>query len=159
MPATARFAIWILVAFLLAGCASLTRPWEAPEVALAGVSVGEIGLARQTFVVTLSVRNPNDRALPIEALTYRLSLEGVELAQGSSALESQIPAFGEAMVDVEVVSSLLGVAGQLPAMALKDSPLEWQVTGTATLTGGLLRLPYRYSGEIDPARLLSGAVR
>jgi len=159
MSVTARFPICILVAALLAGCASLTRPWEAPEVALAGLRVEELGLARQTFVVTLAVRNPNDRALPIEGLTYRLSLEGVELAEGSSALEQRIPAFGEAMVDVEVVSSLLGVAGQLPAMALKDRPLEWKVAGTATLAGGLVRLPYRYSGEVDPARLISGAVQ
>jgi len=145
----------LLIIALISGCASLTKSWIAPEVALTGLRIKELSLLRQVFVVTLAVRNPNDRTLPITALTYRIKLEGNELAQGSSQLDRQIPPLGTAPVDVEVVSSLLGISQQLPALALKDRPLDWTVSGTASLANGLLPLPYRWSGQIDPKALLS----
>lgn len=152
----------VLLLSLLASCASLTKPWEAPEVALAGLRVKELRLAQQTLILTLAVKNPNDRTLPIKGLTYRLKLEGNEIARGSSALDRQIPAFGEALVDVELTGSLLGLVQQLPVLALKDRPLDWTLIGTATIADGLLTLPYRYSGQVEPKELLArgqGALR
>ncbi len=144
-----------MVSALISGCASLTKSWIAPEVALAGLRIKELSLVRQVFVVTLTVRNPNDRTLPIKALTYRITLEGNELAQGSSQLDRQIPPLGTALADVEVAGSLLGITRQLPALALKDRPLDWTVSGTASLANGLLPLPFRWSGRIDPKMLLN----
>jgi hypothetical protein len=148
----------LLCAALVYGCASLTRPWQAPEVALAGLRIKEITLARQTFVVTLAMKNPNDRALPITAMTYRIQIGGSDVAQGASALDRQIPAFGEALVDVEVAGSFLGLVAQLPTLALEDRPRDWTVSGTVTIADGLLTLPYRYSGRVDTKQLLSRAV-
>ncbi len=149
--------VWLAVSGL-AGCGGLTKPWIAPEVSLTGLRVKEAALDRQTLTLTLAVRNPNDRTLPIKAMTYRLKLEGQEVAQGGGALDRQIPAFGESMVDVDVTGSLFGLVGRLPALALKNAPLDWQISGTATLAGGLITLPYRYSGQIDAQKLLADAL-
>ena len=149
--------LW-LAAFGLAGCGGLTKPWIAPEVNLTGLRVKEAALDRQTLTLTLAVRNPNDRTLPIKAMTYRLKLDGQQVAEGGGALDRQIPAFGESMVDVDVTGSLFGLIGRLPALALKDAPLDWQIAGTATLAGGLVTLPYRYSGQIDAQKLLAEAM-
>lgn len=158
-PWVPHLVLWLLFLWLLGaalvGCASLTKPWQAPEVALAGLRVKDLGLAQQTLILTLAVKNPNDRTLPIKGLTYRLKLEGNEIAQGASALDRQIPAFGEALADVEVTGSLLALVQQLPALALKDRPLDWTLSGTATIADGLLTLPYRYSGQVDPRELLA----
>ncbi|MBS1203100.1 MAG: conserved secreted protein [Chromatiaceae bacterium] len=62
------------------------------------------------------------------------------------------------MVDAEVAGSLLGLLGQMPALALRDEPLDWSISGTATIADGLLTLPYRYSGQVDPKALLALAV-
>jgi LEA14-like dessication related protein len=163
MPVRLRRNRWCLVllcAVLVSDCASLNEPWEAPEVAFAGLRVKELTLAQQTFVVTLAVRNPNDRTLPITAMTCRLQIEGREVAQGASTLDRQIPAFGDALVDVEVAGSLLGLIQQLPALARKDEPIDWTVSGTATIADGVLTLPYRYSGQVSARTLLSrGAKR
>jgi hypothetical protein len=148
----------LLGAALVSGCASLTQPWQAPAVALAGMRVKEITLARQTFIVTLAVTNPNDRALPITAMTYRIQIEGSDVVQGASVLDRQVPAFGEALVEVEVAGSLLGLLQQLPSLALEDRPRDWTVSGTATIADGLLTLPYRYSGRVDAKQLLSRTV-
>jgi hypothetical protein len=158
-PRILRHLALVSLAILgLAGCGGLTQPWIAPEVALTGLRVKEAGLDRQTLTLTLVVRNPNDRTLPIKAMTYRLKLEGQEIAQGGGALDRQIPAFGESMVDVDVTGSLFGLVGRLPALALKNAPLDWQISGTATLAGGLITLPYRYSGQIDAQKLLAEAL-
>ena len=159
MPGKVLLAAAFLILAMLAGCASVTKPWIAPEVALSGLRVKELGLARQSFIVTLDIRNPNDRALPLSAMTYRLSLEGTEFATGGGVLERQIPAFGEETVDVEVVSELFGLLQRLPALAMKGEPLAWRIAGTATLTGGLVTLPYWYSGEIDPRQLIAATPR
>jgi LEA14-like dessication related protein len=158
LSGTARLTwVALVCAALLSGCASLTKPWLAPEVALMGLRAKELSLARQVLVARLAVRNPNDRTLPIKSMTYRLSLEGQELAQGASSLDRQIPAFGESPVDVEVIGNLLGLAPLLPALLARQTPLNWTLTGTATIADGLLTLPYRYSGQVDPREILSRA--
>jgi LEA14-like dessication related protein len=154
-----RLCLVFLCTLLVTGCASLSEPWQVPEVAFAGLRVTEFTLARQTFVVILVVRNPNDRTLPIKAMTCRLQVEGSEVVQGASTLDRQIPAFGHALVDVEVAGSLLDLIQQLPSLALKDEPIDWTVSGTATIADGFLTLPYRYSGQVNARTLLSRGVK
>lgn len=149
-----RRSILTLLTISLAGCASLTSQWKAPEVALAHIQVRELTLGSQTFLTTLRIKNPNDRALPIKAMTYTLKLEGNELAEGGGKLDRQIPAFGEEMVDVQVTGNLLAIAQFLPALAIQEEPVHWTVSGTATIADGLLTLPYRHSGKVDPDTLL-----
>ncbi|WP_242482524.1 LEA type 2 family protein [Thiocystis violacea] len=151
-----RLGILVLLAVIgsgLVSCGGLTRPWQAPEVALVAVRPHTLGLARQVFLLTLAVRNPNDRTLPINAMTYRLALEGEEVGRGGGALERQIPPHGESRLEVEVVADLLALAQRLPMLLRTDRPLDWAVTGSVTLAGGAVTLPYRYSGQLDPADL------
>lgn len=145
------------LAALLGGCSSLTQSWKAPEVELLGLQPKTMTLTQQVLIARLKLRNPNDRTLPIKAMTYRLSLEGQELAEGAGELDRQIPAHGEATVDVDVVGNLLSVTQQLPLLLGKNRPLDWTVTGTASIAGGLLTLPYRYSGQVDAQDLISRA--
>ncbi|UHD15197.1 LEA type 2 family protein [Thiocapsa bogorovii] len=149
----------LLVVYLAAGCAGLTASWTAPEVALLGVQPKLVGLDRQSFLVNLGVTNPNDRALPIKALSYRVQVEGQDLADGASELARLIPAGGTEQVDVEVNSNLLGLMPSLPGLLLAKDTLAWTVSGIAYVDAGGVRLPvpYRRSGTIAPGDLLSGA--
>ena len=148
----------VIALALAAGCATLTKPWTAPEVTPVGLRIAALGVQRQVFIVTLAVRNPNDRTLPIKAMTYRLRLEGKDLAQGASTLDQPIPALGESLVDVEVAGDLLGLAQQLPVLALQGRPLDWMIDGTVSIAGTPFTLPYRYSGQVDAQALLAGAM-
>jgi LEA14-like dessication related protein len=158
-PGLSCFTIVILALVTLTGCANLTERGKAPELALVGVTPAALTLDRQTFVVRLRVKNPNERSLPIKAITYHLDLDGNELAHGSSALDRAIPAFGEELVDVEVDSNLLALLAQLPILAARQEKLRWRIHGTVTVGGGLVPLPYWYSGEIDPRDLMVGSIR
>lgn len=148
--------IMLALAVSLGGCAGLSESWRTPEVELVGIQPKEISFTRQLFVVTLAVGNPNERALPIQAMTYSLALEGQEVAQGASRLERLIPAHGEETVEVEVVGDLLDLVSRLPMLTHMNRPLEWMLSGSLTLSGGLVRLPYRYSGKLDARQWING---
>lgn len=139
----------------LTSCASLTKPWTAPEVMVTSLKPQKVGVDQQTFLVGLRIRNPNDRMLPIKAMSYRLSLEGDEIAAGSGKLERQIPAFGEESAEVSVTGNAGQLMTRLPMLMLQSRPLNYKIAGTVTV-GGVLPIPYRYSGELDPKTLLRG---
>jgi LEA14-like dessication related protein len=146
-----------LLLLLLTGCAAVVEQWKPPQVVLAGISPQAIGLDRQSFVVRLRVKNPNDRPLPIEALTYRLAIEGTEIARGDTALGQEIPAFGKAMVDLKVNSNLLAVLPAISMAAATQERLHWTIAGTVSIAGGLVALPYWYSGAVDTRSLIEQA--
>jgi LEA14-like dessication related protein len=141
---------------LLAGCASLTRDWLPPEVQVTSVTPERIGLDRQTLRVGLLLENPNDRMLPIKAMTYKLSLAGTQVAEGGGALDKQLPAFGKAPVEVTVVADAASMLGLLPTLALRREPIGYRIAGTVTVAG-VVPIPYRHAGELDPQMLLRAA--
>ncbi|MBK1702504.1 LEA type 2 family protein [Thiococcus pfennigii] len=146
---------WLLA---LSGCAGLGGAWIPPEVELARVQPRAIALGRQAFLVSLWLRNPNDRTLPVTAMSYRIQLEGRQLAEGRTELERLIPPGGTEQVDFPVQSNLLTALPGLPQRLLAGEPLDWTVTGTVWIraAGLTLPLPYRRSGQIDRAALNGG---
>jgi LEA14-like dessication related protein len=91
-------------------------------------------------------------------MTYRISVEGRELAHGATELERTIPPFGEETVDVEVSSNLVALLPQLSIFALSRDKLRWKLSGTVALASGLFTLPFWYSGEIDPRAVMASRV-
>ncbi|WP_295884739.1 LEA type 2 family protein [uncultured Thiohalocapsa sp.] len=148
----------VVAALLLTACASLTQSWQAPEVQLSSIKPERIGLEQQTLRVGLNLKNPNDRMLPIKAMTYKLSLEGTQIAEGGGALDKQIPAFGEAPVEVTVVADAAKALGLLPTLAFRREPIGYRIAGTVTVAG-VVPIPYRWSGEIEPDVLLRSATQ
>jgi LEA14-like dessication related protein len=148
----------ILATLLITGCASLTQGWQAPEVQLTSLRPEKISLDEQQLRVGLDITNPNDRTLPIKAMTYQLSLEGTQVAEGGGKLDRQIPALGTESVEVSVLADAGAALGMLPMLALRRDPIEYRLSGTVTVAG-VVPIPYRYSGELDPAELLRAAGR
>lgn len=164
MPRTLRprgFALILWALHGLAGCAGMGAAWQAPEVELVGIQPRQIALERQSVVLRLRLTNPNDRALPVKGLTYRVLLEGRELAEGSSELARLIPPGGREEVELEVRSDLLALLPDLPRLLLTEDALDWTVSGTALAQVGGVRvpLPYRYGGRIEPGALSGRAPR
>jgi len=151
-----RVLLWLLLAGLLSACAGINSYSEAPRVSLAGIEPKDMTLFEQRYGIRLRIMNPNDAALPIEGLSYALEINEREFAYGVSRQAVEIPAFGEALLDVEVVSNLLTVMQQLQQMSgeSRDS-LTYRLTGKINLTNRLGALPFDYSGELSylpPAR-------
>lgn len=143
---------------LLLGCSTLTARWSPPEVELLGFEARLLNLDRQTFLVNLRLTNPNDRALPVKRLSYRLLLEGRQIAEGETALDRLIGAGSSELADLTVKTSLLELVPDLPLLLVTKDRLAWSVSGVAyaDIGGVALPLPYRRSGMIAPADLLAG---
>jgi LEA14-like dessication related protein len=147
-----------LGALFISGCASLTQSWKAPEVQLTSLKPEKVTLSEQQLRVGLDITNPNDRTLPIKAMTYTLSLEGTQVAEGGGKLERQIPPLGTEPVEVMVLADAGAALGLLPTLAMKRDPIGYRISGTVTVAG-VVPIPYRYSGEVDPQDLLRTAQR
>jgi len=145
LPAT---VIW-LAAIFLGACATLSPYKESPRVSLVSIQPQQMSVLEQRFALQLRVLNPNDVVIPVNGLSYAIEINEREFAYGVSQQTVEIPAFGEALLDVEVVSNLLNVMQQLQAMSGETrSSLDYRLTGKIGLANSPVSLPFDYSGEL-----------
>ena len=146
---------------VLAACASLKPAVQTPRVGLTDLEVVDFGVFEQRYRLQLRVQNPNPGTLRIRGMDYTLHINDQEFARGVSDQPVTIPAFGEAQVEIELVSSLAGVVAQLNELGKQGGDrLPYRLTGRVTIgsTGkgwlfGLIplsrSLPFDYQGELS----------
>lgn len=156
VPPSFRVILTFAAVTLLCGCAHLSNSWVTPGVNLVGIKPAGAGLDHQAFVVSLNVNNPNNRPLPIEAATYKLEVEGREIATGTSRLETQIPAYAEGVVDLSVHTETAELIEKLSALTNAADRWGYLFSGTLDLAGGYVPVPFCYQGEVDAGRIMSG---
>jgi len=145
-----RRAFLVLLAVLLSGCAGPGAYREPPRVSLVSIQPKEMGVLEQRYGLQLRMLNPNDTALPVAGMQYSLQINDREFAYGVSRQPVSIPAYGEAVLDVDVVSNLLSVLQQLQeANTGKQDSLRYRLSGSLSLENRLGKLPFDYHGELD----------
>lgn len=144
-----RFMFLVISMLLVAGCATMDRYPEKPRVSLVSIQPKDMTLLEQRYGLQLRILNPNETAIPLEGLSYSLEINGREFAYGVSRQDVSIPAFGEALLDVEVVSNLLNVLQQVQEMSdEQQDSLQYRLSGKLSLGNSLARLPFDYHGEL-----------
>jgi len=144
-----RQACLLLCAALLAACAGLQPYAEPPRVSLVSIRPLAMQVLEQRFAIQLRVLNPNDVELPVSGMSYALEINGREFAYGVSQQAVAIPPYGEALIEVEMVSNLLNVMQQLQRLEeTTEGGLQYRLHGTLGLTGRGARLPFDYTGEL-----------
>jgi len=142
---------------VLQGCAGVTGLTEKPKVSIADIQVQEMKNMETSFLVQLRVTNPNAAELDIQGVSCNLEIDGRHFAHGITNSAQQIPAYGTALVPVnvyasmvDVVSSVVGFIGSSKADA-DHTPLAYTLDGTIRLgTGGFTsNLPFTNSGELS----------
>ncbi len=140
----------VVVCLLLAACASLGGYREKPRVSLISIQPLGMTLLEQRYLLALRILNPNDVEIPVSGMSYSVEINDREFAYGVSRQAVTIPALGEAVVEVEVVSSLLDMLRQLQALdADKQRRLDYRISGGLSLANRRARLPFDYSGTLD----------
>lgn len=143
-----RSTLPLLLLLILSGCSHfLTRP-EAPTVSLNNLQLVEATLFEQRYLLHLRIQNPNNFELPIAGMRYRLLLNGREFATGVSRDLETLPAYGEQVVAVNIVSNLLRIYEQLRNPARNDS-FSYALEGSISLQGLGGTLPFSQRGEIS----------
>lgn len=142
---------FLLLALLITGCSHFpTRP-EPPDVSLNNLQLIEATLFEQRYLLHLRIQNPNSFELPIAGMRYRLMLNGREFATGVSRDIDTLPAYGEQVVTVSVVSNLLRIYEQLREPTASDA-FSYALEGSVSLHGLPVSLPFSQRGEIPLQR-------
>lgn len=141
----------VLFCLLLSACTTMlpSRPL-APEVSVDSVKPEKIGLTRQNLLFRLAVSNPNPFDLPLQALNFMATVDGVELAQGLSTERVTIPANGKAMLEVHVSTSINKLLGQLLLATNQNrSDINYDVRGFVKLSNWPARIPFNMDGALQ----------
>ncbi|MEJ2201248.1 MAG: LEA type 2 family protein [Desulfuromonadaceae bacterium] len=151
---SALLVFFVLGVLLFGGCAALQLR-EPINVNLVGVEPlpGE-GLEFR-MLVKLRIQNPNDVSIDYNGLSIRMDVQGKPFATGVSNAAGRIPGFGEAIVDLPVSISMIGVARQAVGVVRNEyrEKVPYEITGQlAGSTFGSVR--FEKQGEFTlPAEL------
>ena len=127
----------LLVAVLLAGCASLIQR-EPVRINVVGLEPLPGAGMEMRFAVKLRVQNPNEAAIDFDGLALELDLNGKPFATGVSDRKGSVPRFGEALVEIPVSVSAIAVVRQALGVIEGDGKAEVPYALRGRLAGGLL---------------------
>lgn len=137
---------WCLLALTLAlgGCGLFRGQFADPEVAIAGLRMGQSEGLYQQVLVDLVIINPNKRELALEAIDYRIRLNGHELVSGISRTPLLVEPGGTARYTVPATLSLFGSFSVIREILL--NPQQESVT-------------YELDAKLEPASIWLPAIR
>lgn len=139
-----RLAAAAALVAALAGCAVVREPLSAT---VAGIRPLEVGLLEQRFAVTVRVLNPNDFDIAFDGVVFDLELNGKPFARGVANDRGTIPRFGEALIEVNVVSGLAGVLRQIREVQAGREKVAYRLSGRLS-AGPLGTVPFDTKGEL-----------
>jgi len=133
-----------------AACSTLGPYQEPLRVNLVSIQPLDMTLLEQRYVLMLRIQNPNDSELSVNGVSFDLDLNGKEFAHGVSGEPFVVPAFGEQVVSVNVVSTLFAVVRQFQELQSGElQSLQYRLSGRLSLAKGFARIPFERSGELD----------
>lgn len=145
--------IALLFVVMLNGCAALQSAIETPHVTLNNLQVLDMTLLEQRYAVTLRVQNPNPIPLPITGMNLQLDINDTELGRGVTNEAVTVPAYGEALVEIMVVSNLMRIFNQIRELeSSRGQSLRYRLSGGLSISSRMGKLPFEYRGEFSPRR-------
>ena len=149
---TLRRALSLLACLALGACATTGR-LEPPRITVTDVTVDYFTSADAKFTVQVTLANPNDREVAVDAIVAELRIEDVPVGTARLAAPVRMPARGEATASVvaaaDLVSSLRAsaqIARRLGQDKSGSPAVRYAVSGTASLEGGIV-VPFARTGE------------
>lgn len=148
---------WALLALVWVGwaCAAF---FEEPEVRIVGIRVVSLGVSGGTAAVDLAVTNPNDRAIRVVGLRYRLQVEDLKAGEGewrtlTEGFRSEgvtLEPRDTASVSVDVPFEYRIVGATVRAL-LQGRDVGYRLDGEVRIDGpvGEIRVPVRTTGLLE----------
>ena len=124
--------------------------FERPELTVANVTLQDAKFTEQHFLVTLHVRNPNPRPIPVDSVEAHVSLAGEPLGDALSESAFTVPAAGETDFAVSVRTNLAsGILRVLARLNGGGDSVDYHLSGT--LRTGLIyarSIPFDQTGSV-----------
>jgi len=142
-------AVVIALVFLVSACASLQEEIKdyikQPEVSYKSIAVGEVSMDRIELTPTFNVANPNNFPIPVDSVSYELSLNNQKMVEGQSTEIGALPASGDKDVtlSIDLTQETLSALQQL---LFKDKKLDYQIKGSVAAMS--IPIPFEESGTL-----------
>jgi LEA14-like dessication related protein len=136
-----RHLALLITCFGIGACSLLHNEFADPQVELVGLHLGPGDGLSQTVMVDLMVTNPNRMALKLNAIQYRIRLDGRDLVSGVSREPFEVPGGGSAKYTVPATISLLSGFGFIKNMLNKPrDKISYELNATLE-PSGLFSMP------------------
>jgi LEA14-like dessication related protein len=140
----------LLALIIFTACAGKDNSLEPPYVSMSNLKLLNAGLFEQNYSLKLRIQNPNDFALPILGMTYHIYINERDFARGVSNKSFTVPAFGEEIIGLNIISDLSSILGQLQGLATgRIERVSYRLTGSAKLKNRLRKIPFENKGEFE----------
>lgn len=138
----------LFCAGVLAACAAISPATRAPDVSVADIGIGSLGVFEQRFDVGLRIDNRNDFDLVVDALEFELEVNGRPFARGLGRPSQRIPALASTVLRVDAIMPSKNLVEQLRALspsALKAG-VPYRIHGRVRLDRPARWLPFDHAG-------------
>ncbi|NOZ95015.1 MAG: hypothetical protein GXP47_09805 [Acidobacteria bacterium] len=144
----ARLAVTVLLASVLAGCASMGG--EPPEVTLANLKVVEATLFETTFEATVRITNVRPDPIQARGMALKLYLGGIRIGTGTSPEALEIPGLGSATTTLTIHVNNVAVLTRIKPI-LDSGAVDYAMKGKLYVASrwGRSNLKLHGSGRID----------
>jgi len=139
----------LLLLTAVCGCVTM----QSPNVTLTDLRIVDLTLLEQSYALKIRIQNPNPVALPITGMHFELDVNDAELGRGVSDQAITVPAYGEAVMEIKVVSNLARIFDQIRNLENGETQdLRYRLTGDIRVANRLGKLPFDYQGQIGLRR-------
>lgn len=145
--------VLVLLAMLLLGACTSTGPvLRTPDVRLDSVTIDKIGFQRQTFLLGLSVSNPNPFPLPVKNVHYEVLLDNDRFASGTTASDFLVTANGNGDFAISVELDLMRSASSFNSLLKSgfDQIVTYELRGSLGVDIPFVGpVPFVHSGTVQ----------
>jgi len=148
---TSIYRSFLLSAFLIifvTACSSsgIKGMVEPPKVQVHKVELGNFNLSGGTATFVLDIQNPNKFPIPLSGFDYGLSLNGIQVANGTKEERITIKGGDSQKVTVPLTLSFTNMMNMIPGL-LRNRTLDYKLGGSVHLPW--FNIPFQRTGQAN----------
>ncbi len=110
---------------------------KLPDIKIKDVKIKKLNFTSADIVAQVEVNNPNDFSMALKSFNYNLNINQKKWGQGEITQSSEIPKKGKGVIEIPLKLDLFSIGSAAVALLQNKSPVEYQLTGNATVDTGL----------------------
>ena len=127
---------------------------KLPRLSLKSIKLERLNLTGADFDISVGIDNPNAWGLVVNALQYKLKINGTEWITGQTRERLQMNEKGESILHLPFSLSFLKIGSSVYNIIANGKGLNYSFSGQTDLTSSLellgdFKLPFDLSGKID----------